>query len=217
MRIRLFVGIALMVLAFIFLFGFIVFPVIPQLADAPVFDRFLGAILCPPDQTLVRDQYSQIFGSEQQFSMNVACQDSNEKLTDVTGKWEQIGLVGYVVPFLIGLLLTITSAGGLAKRKLMSIVTPYTGGDLSEIMSQVKASARSDDSVGVALNQLTSQLASELTPEKIAALQQRVRVIQNSKPDFTDKLKQIQEAHTSGLISDEEYERLRQKILDDLA
>ncbi len=216
MRARMIFGIILMVFAFAFLFGFIVFPVIPQLADAPVFDRFLGAILCSPDQILIRDQYSQSFGSETQFSMNVACRDAQGNLSDVTDKWGQVGMVGYLVPFLLGLFIFLNGSRGLLNQKKPPQLDQSIRRDLSDILPQVKASAETGDSVNLALTQLSSQLASELTPEKIDALKQRVRVIQNGSPSFTEKLKQVKQAHDSGLISDDEFERLRKSILDDM-
>ncbi len=203
MRRRRIAGISLIVVAFVLLFGFIVFPVIPQFANSPVFDSVLGAVLCQPNETLVREQYSQTFGSEQNFSMNAYCQDAKGNRTDVTGKWTEIGVVGFIVLFLLGMYITTGTLPENQKRKR----TP-------------------DD----------SDKAFRITPEQISEYRQKsraqhasadgsVRVVANgsfsldpssNKGDFSDKLRQIQKAHDNGLISTEEYERLRQEILDNM-
>ncbi len=164
MRICLISGIVLVLLAFAFLFAFIVFPVTPQLAHSPVSGRLLG----------------------------------------------------FLAPLLIGLALTITGVRGLKKQRQVEQSTRYPGADINDILPHVKASVTNDDSVDLALTQLTNQLANEVTPDKIAAIQQRVHAIQNGKPDFAEKLKQLQEAHESRLINDEEFEHLWKSTLDDM-
>ncbi len=206
----------MIVLAFVFLFGFVVFPVIPQLANAPVFDRLLGAVLCAPGATLVRDQYSQSFGGEQSFSMLTYCQDAQGERIDVTDKWTQIGIVGYLVLFLPGMYVT---TGTLSKKKPVpptkkSSVAHHAGE--SEYRNEVVTYG------GVELG------GNNLTSEQIEAFKRRVRaqsatgadsakvVTTGVAADLSAKLKQAQEAHDNGLISDDEYSSLRQSILDDL-
>ncbi len=221
MRFRMILGGVLMVLAFIFLFGFIVFPVIPQLADSPVFDSILGAVLCAPDQTLVRDQYSQSFGSETQYSMNVACQDAKGNLSDVTDRWGQVGMVGYLVPFLIGLFLFLNGSRGLEDQKKQQKLTQYRRSDIGGVITpEVKDGVLRVGGVDLAVN--------DFTPDKIADFKRQLRaragsadnsvrvVTKDTNSSFSDKLKQIQDAHESGLIDDAEYDRLRQKIIDDM-
>ncbi len=237
MRFRMILGGVLMALAFIFLFGFIVFPVIPQLGDAPVFDSLLGAILCAPDQTLIRDPYSQTFGSETNFSMDVYCQDTNEKRIDVTDKWGEIGMVGYLVPFLLGLFLFIFSFNGLQKQKQTQEFAPYRIGnaDREDIADGLKGASlnygvANDVSVkdGVIKIGNAELKINDFSPQQIEDFKRRVRtefgsaddsvkfVTKNTTATLSDKLKQIQDAHENGLIDGEEYERLRQHILDEM-
>ncbi len=193
MRKQRILGISLIVLAFVFLFGFIVLPVIPQIGDAPVFDSVLGAVLCAPDQTLVRDPYSQTFGSETTFSMDVYCQDAQGERIDVTGKWGPIGLVGYLVLFLPGMYVT---TGALQKNRQ------------KKKQENVPHSAHVPEQIAKFQRRVRAQDAAEDGSAKI--------VTKGGGANFTDKLKQIQEARDNGLIDDEEYEHLRQKILDDM-
>ena len=125
MRICLISGIVLLLLAFAFLFAFILFPVTPQFADSPGLDRLLGDLIM----------------------------------------------------FLIGLALTISGASGLKQQRQAEQPARYPDADISDILPHVKVSVTNDDSVDLALAQLSSQLANEVTPDKIAATQQRVRAI----------------------------------------
>ncbi len=215
MRKRRILGISLVVLAFVFLFGFIVFPVIPQLANAPVFDSVLGVILCQPNQTLVRDQYSQTFGAEQNFSMEVYCKDASGERTDVTNRWGQIGVVGYLALFLPGMYITTGTRQKNRQEKAKSKSVPYHAG-APEFENEVVTYG------GVELG------GNNLTPEQIETFKRRVRAQSSMEDspaksatngggtDLTDKLRQAQEAHESGLINDDEYNSLRQQILDDM-
>ncbi len=54
-----------------------------------------------------------------------------------------------------------------------------------------------------------------LTPEKVQALKSQMQA-STGGGDLTTRLRQLQEAKDNGLISYDEYDRLRQKILDDV-
>ncbi len=203
MRLRRILGITLVVLAFVFLVGFIIFPVIPQLADSPVFDSILGVVLCQPGETLVRDPYSQVFGGEQTFTMNVYCQDAKKKQVDVTSKWTGIGVVGFVALFLPGMYITTGTLSTNRKRKRV----PDDSGNAFRV---------TPEQVNEYRQKTRAQHGSANGTGQAAANGRSAFDHSGGDDDFSHKLKQIQEAHDSGLISDEEYEHLRQNILDEM-
>ncbi len=186
---RILVGIGLMIVGFVALFGIIVIPVLPLTEDNASINNYLQALLCNSGEKFVREQYQTRDSDGTNYSMTPYCEDSDHRREDVTGKWVLYGGGGFTLFFLLGLMLTIFGA----KRAVQSPVGAFTGGMVNGF--------------GVNLDGLTS--------EKLKTLNAQMQAF-STGGDLTTKLRQIQEAKDKGLISSNEYDRLRQKILDDV-
>ena len=225
---RILVGILLMIVGFVLLFGVIVIPVLPPTQDDANINNYLQALLCKPGEKLIRDQYHRSDSRGTSYSMTPYCVNSERQREDVSGRWTLIGVGGFLVPFLVGLALTIIGANSATKARIQaardSISTFNTGfsntgfGDSSGftvIDARGRAGKQIEFHDGVLKVNGTEIKMDGFTPEKLQALKSQMQA-NSGAGNLTAKLHQLQEAKDNGLISNDEYDRLRQKILDDV-
>ncbi|MBZ0285366.1 MAG: SHOCT domain-containing protein [Anaerolineae bacterium] len=110
---------------------------------------------------------------------------SEEGRRDVTAQWFLVGIVGFTAPFLIGLFAFIFGVNRGVRRVTVGGDTDILGGGR------------------------TVDLSSFMSPSQAATSSS------GSSKSLSDKLKQIQEARDAGLITVDEYDRLRREILDE--
>lgn len=249
-------GCLLIILAMVALIGIIVIPVIPDL-DAPTnasIDAYLGTLLCNKNETIVRDQYQTRDSDGTSYSMNVFCQAAEGDPKDVTPKWVLYGIGGFLVPFLIGLLLFIVGMAARARRSISNltggVINPVGmsgvsfGGGLGTLSgssrqpqvfasrtSQWDGSGRTPAGMPAAVEYSDGVLRvggmeinmGALTPEQVEALRRQGQEfiqaakaggVVEDKTNLVARLKELQEARDSGLITSLEYDRMRQEILD---
>jgi len=226
-------GCLLMVLGIIILLVIIVVPVIPPTADNKTVDDYLAALLCQPNETVVRDQYSFRDSDGTSYSMDVYCQNSERQREDVTGKWGLFGVVGFLVPLLLGV-----GVIALGARRKSAASDDYAGTIVTNPTSLSSASGSTPPVVimgGGAFGNVELKdgvlhvggveiPVNHLTPAQIETFKERVRanfgeaggIGAAGGTDFVAKLKQIGEARDAGLITAEEYDKLRQEILDSM-
>lgn len=168
-----------MFLSFFALCGIIVIPVLPPFEESAEIDGYLTPLLCQPEETILRDQYS---GPSREggtsYSMDVYCIDKDGDRRDETGRWALLGGGAFTIPFLIGLVLLIGGANrntGNATPTLIANGTPVNFGTPASFGTQAPSAGRS----------------------------------------LSERLKQIDDARNQGLITAEEYDRLRKEILDE--
>ncbi len=152
--------------------------------------------------------------------MTPYCVNSERQREDVTGRWVLIGAGGFVVPFLIGLFTLISSASAAAHRRTTqafeAFSNNYSGADFA-VMNTSSSNVQNIDFQDGALSVNGFQVKLDgLTPEKVQALKAQMQAAAEGG-DLTTKLRQLQDAKDKGLISSDEYDRLRQKILDDIS
>lgn len=214
-------GCLFMVAAMAALALLVVIPVIPQTAENRSVDDYLTALLCEPGGRVVREQYSYTDFDGTGFSMTVFCETGKNAREDVTGKWTLFGIVAFLVPFLLGLLLFIVgitrramkavNSGGMVRVGGFSgspnvVVTPY-----GSSTSPVEGIEFDDGVLRVGGVQVTT---GGFAPRQVDSFGQPATPA--DAPSLAAKLRQIQEARDAGLISQEEYDRLRQEILDNM-
>ncbi len=206
---RIFLGVLLIIVACLAMCGIVVIPVLPPLADNASIDNALAVILCKPNERLERDLYQRTDNDGTSYSMTPTCINSERQREDVTVKWVLIGGGAFVIPFLIGLFLTIWGAGRAAKRRIAnSLGNP--GYNVVNTSGMPASNMEFKDGV---LKVGGMQLKMDhLNPENIKAQMG----MSAGGGDLTEKLRQLQEAKDNGLISSSEYDRMRQKILDDM-
>lgn len=226
-------GCLLIILAMVLLVAIIVVPVLPFTAQTDSIDALLSRALCQPGEQVVRDQYTTTDIEGTGFSMNVFCRTTTGQERDVTGRWAIIGGAAFLVPFLIGLTLFIV---GVRKRPVPSeaysmagvpstpparpynpnSAPPSSAYDLSDIAPTMSIRP----SQMQAAQQAQTQEVAPSQPTQPIATSQPTQVMRPPAADpnsLTAKLRQIEDARNSGLISAEEYERLRQEIIGNIS
>lgn len=142
-------GVLLMGLAMVALFGLVVLPVVPATEGNTTIDRALGLVLCRSGETLARDLYSRpATGGGVQFSMTVDCIGLDGVTRNVTGLWTAVSMAAFVLPFLLGLTLAIFSfVAGVLRGGGATVVTvptstpggmPGTGGSLAARLQELE-------------------------------------------------------------------------------
>lgn len=221
-------GCLLMLAAIVLLFAIVVIPVIPQTANNATVDNYLKAILCQPTDRVIREQYSYYDydsdGGGTAFSMNVYCENVQERREDVTGKWTLIGIAGFVVPFLLGLLLFIVGVTRRAMKATQQMGSMFasggSGGSPQVVVTRYSGSTSPIE--GIDLNDTMLKVGGMEIPLGGYTAQPVETVRRSSgqpapgETTLAAKLRQIQEARDAGLISTDEYDRLRQEILDSM-
>ncbi len=114
-------GVVLMVVAFVILFLFIIGPSMFTIEDAPLLKNVLQTLACQPGENLTASYSTYDTPTSTTRSTDLSCVDSGGNARDVSGNLIGIGAVGYFVPFLVGLFMTII-AGNQKKTS-----TSYTG------------------------------------------------------------------------------------------
>jgi hypothetical protein len=213
--VRVLLGILLMVIGFAALFGIIVIPVLPPTEDNATVNNYLTPLLCQPGEKLIREQYQTYDSDGTGYSMTPYCVNSERQREDVTGRWVLFGAGGFIVPFLLGLLLTIVSAARRQQNALFQAVpNSYSSTDFAIFNSGNGAKNIDFQDGTLKVNGFEIKMDG-LTKEKIESLKSQMQVGVGGG-DLTTKLRQLQEAKDNGLITYDEYDRLRQKILDDM-
>lgn len=229
-------GCLLIILAMVLLVAIIVIPVLPFTAQTDSIDALLSRALCQPGEQVVRDQYTTTDIEGTGFSMNVFCRNAAGLERDVTGRWAIIGGAAFLVPFLIGLTLFIV---GVRKRPVPSetysmagvphtpparaynpnSAPPSSAYDLSDIAPTMSIRPSQVQAAQQAQQAQTQETASAHFTQPIETSQptQVMRPPVTDPNSLTAKLRQIEDARNSGLISAEEYERLRQEIIGNIS
>lgn len=176
-----------MLLSFFALCGIIVIPVLPPFEESTEIDGYLTPLLCQPEETIERDQYSErARGGGTSYSMDVYCIDKDGDRRNETGRWALLGGGGFTIPFLIGLFVLIAGTNRSARNSaptLMTTGTPVNFGTPSNYGTSASFGSSPAPSAGRTLS---------------------------------ERLKQIDDARNQGLITADEYDRLRKEILDEM-
>jgi hypothetical protein len=111
-RFFIWLGVFLMVFAFVVLFTFIILPsVISSFDNVPPLKAAYELVFCKTGETLhdSRTTYNPSPGTTV-TTVDVSCVDKEGKERDISGDAISVGAVGYLVPFLVGLFMTLLAA-----------------------------------------------------------------------------------------------------------
>ncbi len=187
-------GVLLIFLSVVVMIGGLVVPMFPEM-DSLGTVSLLETLLCGSGEKLEREQFNySVAPGESGVSTTLYCV-GYEQREEVTGTWIVLVIAGFMIPFFIGLMMTI---GGTARRS-GRLVTQASGGLVDIQMGTIPK-------VKVSGMDLSDFINTAMTGTRV-----------EDGGSLKDRLKELKEAHDAGLISEEEYTRLRQEILDALA
>ncbi|MBZ0288857.1 MAG: SHOCT domain-containing protein [Anaerolineae bacterium] len=235
MRIGLVLGILLMLIAFAALFLIVLLPTIQP--DNAFALNLLQSLACDPGQKAEVEVIVTRDSDGTGYTPYLTCIGREGERIDASGKHFAIGMISFLIPFLIGLFMTIAGAQRRSRPSPQTIWKEgsipqegFTTGVVSSSSSSISSGKTFNPSPKVevkdgALNVDGIEIRMDgLKPEHLQVFQGQSPVIMSSgmtsasgAVTLAAKLKEIQEARDAGLISSEEYDRLRQEILDKLA
>ncbi|NWF70378.1 MAG: SHOCT domain-containing protein [Chloroflexi bacterium] len=234
-KLFLLLGIILMIGGFAWLFIFVAGPDVA--ASNPTISGFMSSVFCQSGETL-RQEYgpyvSGTFGRGGGRSVEFYCVNGEGDERDVTGNSVLIGIGGFAAPFIGGLLMTIIAgtamAAGATRRLTQSMLNP--------VFSNARATSMPGQT-GFSATVIQNGQQVPLTPEMAQQVQQALGGVfdnmqnlqnvqgqlssfnsaapqQTSGGDLVSRLRQLDDARNAGLLSADEYDRLRKEILDNL-
>jgi hypothetical protein len=199
MRSTIMLGVLLDVIGVIAILAFFVLPILPGAADNPTVLSVMAALLCQPGETASVDVVVTEDSEGTGYTPNVTCIGREGETTDQTGKLFVVGLIAAAIPFVLGMLFTMSGVLRNVRQKAQTY------------RSTVQEMARFINAQGAAPAAF-SALDAGLTPEFRGSTAKHANT-----GDLVAKLKQLEQARDGGLITQQEYDRLRQEILDKMA
>jgi len=217
-------GVILMLVGVGLLMLIIVIPVTSLGQGNPLFMNTLSVLVCKPGERFVQDFHtvSDLRGTV--TGGLVYCVDNENQKTEVTDLLVQRALVAFFVPFIVGLLMSILGSELIPKRRTPLVYNSGTtafGGiePFSGTTSFITGSGRKIEIQNgvLTVNGVEIPTGYHGIDEQFEVLRQMKPVRQNTSgaKSLTEKLRQIQDARDKGLISSEEYDRLRQHTMDE--
>jgi hypothetical protein len=234
MRVRVVLGILLMLIAFAALFLIVLLPTMSP--ENPFVLNMLEAVVCDPGQKAEVEVQVTHDSDGTGYTPILTCIGREGERIDASGKHFGIGVVTFIVPFLLGLFLTIAGAGRRSRITPQTVWMPgsnpqqvgFTSGAVSSSSMSSGTVFNSSPKIEVkdgVLNVDGIEIRMDgLKPEHLKVFEGLSPVVMTGSMSASGgavtlaaKLKEIQEARDSGLITNAEYDKLRQEILDKLA
>ena len=203
------VGVLLMVLAFVILGTFIIAPaVIAPLDNAPLLKNFLQGVLCKPGETLTVAYSTYDTPTSTTRSNDMNCVDKTGQPRDVNGQIIGIGLVGYLVPFLGGLFMSMI--GGMGNRRQIAGPIVYRNSyqtdmsQLAEGMNVPGFHVKVEPGGNVIVTDKDGKVYSKQLGDNV------------SHATLTQRLSELKGAFDSGLLTQDEYDAKRKELLKEI-
>lgn len=108
-------GIVLMVFAFAVLTIFIILPSVVNFDDTPFLKNIMQSVACQPGEKVTASYSTYDTPTSSTRSTYLSCVNSEGQERDASQQIISIGAVGYLVPFLVGLFMTLI-AGNKSKK-----------------------------------------------------------------------------------------------------
>lgn len=195
-------GIGLMVLAF-GIMGFFMLPLLFEGNESVM--AIQAAVLCGPGETFTTDFYtmSDLRGTARGGQVYCVAEDGTR--TEATGKSMLYAMIGFIVPFMLGLFLAMRGASKQSQGSLDDLLAASGQGGFTSGSVQVDRRTYEIDPKSVDVKALLQQFGIDAGD----GVQ-----VQRGGGSLTEQLKDLQAAYDKQLITREEYDRLRQQILD---
>jgi hypothetical protein len=189
-------GIVLMVFAFVILGLFIIAPAVFTMDDAPLLKSIMQTLTCNPNETLTASYSTYDTPTSSTRSTDLSCVDNEKHARDVSGQLIGVGAVGYLVPFLVGLFMTLL-AGNL-KTKGYTATSNYDTSASDDRRARVEATRK--DMEKLLAQQKMGNDGSEPLPDHMPLAQ---------------RLKELKDAYSAGLVTEAEYTTKRKALIDE--
>ena len=187
----------------------------------------LAPIYCSAGQKLKSTTYTYSRPGETSSTNVYHCVDSdNRELSDVSGPVMLTVMGGFFILLVAGIGMTTLGASRASrtlKQQGKSYVLPTLdpNGNTVSISSWTRtsnaANAKMLDDLKSGLQQGVIRFGGqEIHVDDLKAGNYSMNGEQSSKRTLADTLRQLEDAHTPGLINDDEYQKLRQEALDKL-
>lgn len=218
-KLALIVGILLMIVAFVALFGFFFYPMDDNPPD-PRIANVMDSVFCNPGETYVRQLGGLVSGSgtvSMARELTLYCEDNEGQRREVTGRSIAISVVAFVVAFVGGLLLTIAASFRLTARWSRRLISGAMAAG-----GPVRVYSNTPDGPVEYSTTVVDAKDGQIPPEAADMIRQVMQGFQGTTPglsrndDLSSKLRQLEAARRDGLISQTEYDRVRQQILDSM-
>ena len=122
-----FIGILLILVAVAALMLVVVLPAVMDVKDVPTLNNALQRVLCQSGETLSTERHvGPSYDGGTSYSATYYCTNNDEVERDVTGAATLMGMVIFVIPFLIGLFMIIGSSFGMAGRAVTTTIGSAT-------------------------------------------------------------------------------------------
>ena len=197
----------------------VIFLVVPLLS--PDVLKPLAPVFCGPNETLNTETSTFSMPGETRTSFYYYCVDSEGGSREITDTMTLVLMGGFIVLLLGGMLLTFVGAARKAKD-----VTNTVGDVVTALQSrQGTPVIVGDGQVGQILGNDFADLINQIKtmkangqPISLENLKSGGFHIQmgGEERTLTETLQQLEDAHKQGLISDDEFQRLRTEALDKL-
>jgi hypothetical protein len=197
-------GIALMVFAFVILTLFIIAPsVVSSLDDAPLLKSILQIAVCGSNEVLTANYSTYDTPASSTRSVYLNCVDREQNARDVSQQTIQIGMIGYLGPFLIGLFMArLGRPGNKRQTKVLSSAAGINFADREadtlEGLLKTSKEARGRVTILNPSGQVHSQMHNQ--PDHLPLAQ---------------RLRELKEAYSAGLLTEAEYQAKRKELLDE--
>lgn len=204
-KMGLLLGLILMGGAFVLLFGLLLG--VEDLARHSTFGPMLTDTFCNPGEKVVSESRAYRRAGESGQEILFFCQDSQGRRRDITGAYVVVAIVGFIVPFLLGLFMVIGSVRRMVARAASQMMRIPAGG-----MVSLPGMPRSSNMQVTGHDVSAGSNVNDFIQQAFNASQQEIA----RGDDLSSRLRKLDEARDAGLISGDEYQRARQKILDAL-
>jgi hypothetical protein len=211
-------GVLFMLFAVGVMFYFVVFPSVIDLEDAPWLRAGIEPLVCTEGESLeIERTVSRPRAGETNYSAEYFCDGPETARRDVSENVVIIGIVGFIVPLFLGILLTVLGSIMAASRTVRGAQQALAGAAFSSMPGQTGFTVNIP--AGATVHKVTMDTAQTTQDEVLDMLKNfgdggaEVLGMGDQRKDAAARLKDLENAYQAGLVTKEEYEAKRREII----
>ncbi|HLY24760.1 MAG TPA: SHOCT domain-containing protein [Aggregatilineales bacterium] len=208
-RVMVMVGAVLMVIAFLILGVFVIAPaVFSPLDSAPLLKNVLQSVICKQGEALTASYSEYDTPTSTTRSTDLTCVNNEKQGRDVSGAVIGIGLVGYLVPFLGGLFLTMIGA-----NRAKSAAMGQSGWRGTYQQDLAYLASKRGNPAAFSANIAPGGNMTVIGPD---GLPHAKGLDASGHQTLAHRLSELKDAFDSGLLTQEEYDGKRKELLKEV-